>query len=96
MSSGMEGGGGGNMKISSPPIEKRELTTKRIVTGSNLLMRSVNHYLIKPVFVSCTRSSMLVEVVLTICLYYLRSYYPGIPGLTRYYKAWRYIYQEWS
>ena len=29
------------------------------------------------------RSSMLVEVVLTVCLYYLRSYYPSLAGLGR-------------
>ena len=27
------------------------------------------------------RSSMLVEVVVSLCLYYLRSYYPALPGL---------------
>merc|ERR1711892_1626452 len=29
------------------------------------------------------RSSMLLEVVLSICLYYIRSYYPSLPGLTK-------------
>ena len=28
-----------------------------------------------------SRSSMLVEVVVSLCLYYLRSYYPALPGL---------------
>jgi hypothetical protein len=26
---------------------------------------------------------MLVEVVVTLCLYYLRSYYPSLSGLSR-------------
>jgi hypothetical protein len=29
------------------------------------------------------RSSMLLEVVLSICLYYIRSYYPSLPGLSQ-------------
>ncbi len=33
--------------------------------------------------VLCCRSSMLVEVVVTLCLYYLRSYYPSLSGLSR-------------
>jgi len=50
---------------------------KRSIFGkgfsSKLLSESTSHY----------RSSMLLEVVLTVCLYYLRSFYPAIPGLTR-------------
>ena len=32
---------------------------------------------------SSYRSSMLLEVVLSICLYYIRSYYPSLPGLSQ-------------
>jgi len=32
---------------------------------------------------SSFRSSMLLEVVLYICLYYIRSYYPSLPGLSK-------------
>jgi len=32
---------------------------------------------------SSYRSSMLLEVVLYICLYYIRSYYPSLPGLSK-------------
>eukprot|EP00092_Neocalanus_flemingeri_P000320 GFUD01000342.1.p1 GENE.GFUD01000342.1~~GFUD01000342.1.p1 ORF type:complete len:1526 (+),score=540.23 GFUD01000342.1:2184-6761(+) len=32
---------------------------------------------------SSYRSSMLLEVMVSICLYYIRSYYPSLPGLTQ-------------
>ena len=30
-----------------------------------------------------SHSSMLLEVVLSVCLYYIKSYYPSLPGLTK-------------